>query len=510
MKLKKLIVAVLAAVMVLSLGAGFAFADGEGKEVVIGHNVKPTEFDMLLYGTPTQFQPIFEGLFDLDPATGEIVPWLAESYEWVDDCTLRVKLKENVTFSNGAPLTPEDVIYSYQRHVDGKGNQMANYNIFDFEKCAAEDEHTVLLVTTEPVGDLLINLSKFSDIVCKEFYETWAAEDPDGLYLRDQTCGTGPYVLEENADTYTTYVRRDDYWDQDNLPDAEKITLKYYDVMTSMIIAFQQGDLDAVIALDDNSVTELQGGDYGELVIKDQNAVDYVCLPEYVPEFQDIRVRQAIAHAIDWNEVAAAGYGSLGVAAGSVLPTTMEEYYKDEGVYEYDPELSKQLLAEAGYENGFTIDCPKCIGAPAVQTMMELIQAYLSVVGITLNYTPGEMSAVMPDVAQGLVNFFLLPCNSAPSVPDPTAVLEHQRNDAMLTALMITDEEYNEKYHDFIHNQDAAARQEDMYYVQDWHKENCWTLPAAQTKFAYAYGPTVAAMPISSAMMAEIQFIELN
>lgn len=508
MKLRKLIVAILAAVMVMSLGAGVSFADGEGGEIRIGHNVAPTTFDMLLYGTPTQFQPIFEGLFDLDPATGEIVPWLAESYEWVDDCTLRVKLKDGVTFSNGAPLTAEDVIYSYQRHVDGQGNQQANYNIFDFEKCAAEDDNTVLLVTTEPCGNLLMNLSKFSDIVCKEYYENLTDED-----LWDHACGTGPYVLDENVSgDYTSFTRRDDYWDQENLPDAEKLVLKYYSELSTMLIDFENGDLDAIIGLDDSSVTHLQDGEYPEatLEVKDQNAVDYVILPEYVPEFEDIRVREAIAHAIDWNEVAAAGYGNLAVGASSVLPTTMEQYYKDEGMYEYDPELAKQLLAEAGYENGFTIDAPQCLGQPSVTAMMELIQYYLSDVGITLNYSPGEMSSVMPAVAMGEVNFFLLPCNSAPSVPDPTAVLEHQRADAMLQACKITDPEYNEKYQDFIHNTDEEARQEDMYYIQDWHKENYWTLPAAQTKFAYAFGPTITAMPVSSPMMSEIQFIELD
>ena len=507
MKLKKLIIAILTAAMVMSLGAGIAFAEGEDGDITVGNTSAPVAFDMLLYGTPTQFQPLFEGLFDLNPVTGEIEPWLAESYEWVDECTLRVKLKDNVTFSNGAPLTAEDVIYSYKRHVDNAGIQSSNYAVFDFEKCAAEDDKTVLLVTSEPCGSLLMNLAKFTDIVCKEYYEN--LNDAD---LWDHACGTGPYALEENVSgSYTSFVLRDDYWDQENMPDIKHLTLQYYSELSTMLIDFENGDLDIVIGLDDSSVKHLESGEYpeGTLVVQNLNAVDYVILPEYVEEFQDSKVREAIAHAVDWAVVADNAYGSLGVAATSVLPSSMEQYYKEEGTYEYDPELSKQLLAEAGYENGFTIDTV-CPGQPAAQSMYETIQYYLSEVGITLNYSVGEMSAVMPQVAMGQVNFFVLLCNSAPSVPDPTAVLEHQRADAMLGACRITDEEYNQKYQDFIHNTDETARQEDMNWIQDWHKENCWTLPAAQSQFAYAYGPAVKDMHITSAMMSELRFTELN
>ena len=508
MKLKKLLIAVLAAVMVLSLGQSVAFADEAADDTVtVGITTAPVAFDMLLYGAPTQMQLVFEGLFDLNPLTGEIEPWLAESYDWVDDCTLRVKLHDNVYFSNGAKLTAEDVIYSYKRFVDSAGIQSANYNMFDFDKCAAEDELTVLLVTKAPVGSLLMNLSKFTDIVCKDYYENLPDAD-----LWDHTCGTGPYVVDENVSgAYTSFTLRDDYWNQEYMPEVKHFVLQYYSEPSTMLIDFENGAIDMVIGLDESSANRLDNGEYPEatLVKQTTNAVDYLILPEYVEYFQNAKVREAIAHAIDWAAVADNAYGSLGKAATSVLPSNMTNYYKNEGTYEYDPELSRQLLAEAGYPDGFTIDT-LAPNLPPAMSMYETIQYYLSEVGITLNYTANEMSAVMPMVAMGQVDFFVLLCNSASSVPDPTAVLEHARADAMLQACKITDPEYNEYYQDFITNTDETARKEDMNWIQDWHKENCWLLPTAESLFAYAYGPKIKNTHITTSMMAELRFTELN
>lgn len=177
MKKLRILCLTLSLLMLLTAcGGGGSGKVDTSNAIRVGVTQAPVSFDMLTYGTGTAYQLVFEGLFDMNPVTGEVEPWLAESYEWLDDCTIRIKLHDNVYFSNGDKLTAEDVLYSYRCHVDSASTVKSNYNIFDFEKCYAEDELTVVLATYEPTGSLLLYMAKYPDIVCKAYYESLDSE----------------------------------------------------------------------------------------------------------------------------------------------------------------------------------------------------------------------------------------------------------------------------------------------------------------------------------------------
>ncbi len=392
--------------------------------------------------------------------------------------------------------------------MDNSSTVKSNYSIYDFDKCYVEDELTLVLTTFEPNGSLLLNMAKYPDIVCKAYYEKLKDED-----LWDHTCGTGPYTLVENVSgSHYTMTLRDDYWNTAYMPEVKTFQLQYYAEMSTMLIDFSNGDLDMVVGLDESSLNRLNSGEVAGAVVETKATynVDYLVLPEYFEAFQDQRVRQAIALGVDWAEVAANAFGSLGQVATSVLPTSMSNYYKNVGAYEYDPEAAKALLAEAGYAAGDIVINALAPSQTEAVRMYETIQFYMDQIGITLNFTTQEMSAVMPSVTAGQTDMFVLLCMSAPSVPEPTTVLEHAHANSMMKTCVISDPQYNEYWNGFVNSNDEALRKESMDLVQDWLHENCWLIPICERTFAYAYGSRIDGVHISSATNPELRFTKLT
>jgi peptide/nickel transport system substrate-binding protein len=478
--------------------------------VTVGVSSAPISFDMLTYGSGNAYQLVFEGLFDMNPVSGQIEPWLAESYEWLDDCTIRIKLKDDVYFSNGDKLTAEDVIYSYYRHVaPGVSSTVkGSYNIYDFDKCYAEDALTVVLTTYEPNGSLLLSMAKNPDIVCKAYYEKL-----DDKNLWDHTCGTGPYTVIENVSgSHCTLALREDYWNKALMPEVKTFVLKYYAEFSTMFIDFTNKALDIIIDLDDNSVKRMENGEVEGATLRKQPLynVDYLILPESVSYFDDIRVRQAVAICVDWAVVAENAYGSLGSLATSVLPSSMTNYYKNVGAYEYNPDLARALLKEAGYADDDIVLNTLAPNMAESVRIHETIQYYLGEVGITLNFTAQELSSIMPTIAQGSgSDMFVLLCMGAPSIPEPTAVIEHANDNTMIKTCVISDLQYNAYYDAFTGSNDEAIRIEAMNNVQQWLKDNYRHIPIAERSFAYAFNKKIADVHITTAGNPELRFTEL-
>lgn len=509
MKKLRFICLLMALVLAFSLCAcgGKSSKIDTSNAIKVGITQAPISFDMLTYGTGVAYQLVFEGLFDMNPVTGEVEPWLAESYEWIDDCTIRIKLRDNVFFSNGEKMTAEDVLYSYKRHTETSSTVKSNYSIYDFDKCYAEDELTVVFTTHEPNGSLLLYMAKYPDIVCKSYYEKLDSEK-----LWDHTCGTGPYVVNENiSGSHYTLSLREDYWNTEYMPEVQMFQLVYYGEMSTMLIDFGNGDLDAIIGLDESTTNRLMNGEVEGAVVETKATynVDYLVLPEYVAAFQDSRVRQAIAIGVDWSVVTKNAYGSLGQQATSVLPTSMSNYYKNEGAYVYDPDAARALLEEAGYSSGDIVLNALASTTPEHLRIYETLQYYLNEIGITLNFTTQEMSAVMPSVTAGKTDLFVLLCLSSPSVPEPTTVLEHANKNSMMKTCVISDAEYNSYWDAFVNSNDEAQRSEAMDKVQDWHYNNYWLIPICERTFSYAYGGRIEMLHVTSNTNPELRFTEL-
>ena len=505
--MKRILSLLLAALMLLALCAcGGTTEEAADTTITVGMTRGVETVDIMVTGSSPAILCCYEGLFMYNPDDGELEPWLAESYEFISDTQIRIKLHEGVLFSNGEELTAEDVIYSYERLADPDNgfSQGFYYQIFDFENCYAEDDYTVVLTTYDVVGPLLSYLGRICDIVNKDYFENIADED-----LWDHTCGTGPYVITENiSGDHTTLVLRDDYWNEDAYPEAETLVLQSYSEVLPMYADFVNGKLDVILGLDDATygtvTTDLPSA---TALTVSELELCYIVLPSYVEAFEDVRVRQAVTEAIDWTVVIDNAVGSLGVPATSMLSSTAAPFYKYEGTYTYDPDHAKELLAEAGYGDGFTLNVTATNSAMSVAAY-ETIQYYLAQVGIDLQYETLESGSAMPLIATGQTDMFLLETTNAP-VAEPALIMSHANDDSGLAPCKIMDEDYNAIWDAAFSTTDEAERIELYGQCQDWLWENYWHIPVMEYISAYAYNEKVAELNIVGNWCANMRFIHL-
>lgn len=383
MRSKKLI-ALLMAVMMLVAMVPVVLAESEVAEPVYGGNLTVLGFQyntfFLPYSTTTSDRfnaaPAIESLGRRDPETGDTIPWLCK--EFVTDAealTLTLKLQEGVKFSDGTDFNADAVIWNFQTMVDyGKASELVNPVSF-----TAVDEYTVLIqydawanTWADTVGEVRI----YSPTAFEENGADWAAIHP---------VGTGAFVMSEFVqDSHITYVRNDNYW-REGEPYLDSITVQFITDTTTQLAAFQQGELDVLRNPNSAGITQLK--DKYENVASaapDLAGITYMmfCSAQEDSPFSDLNVRLAVMHAVDWNDMAEGIYDGLGAATPLFAVPGAWSYDEEVEIYSYDPELSKQLLTEAGYANGFNTTITINSENAANETCATILQAYLSMVGI--------------------------------------------------------------------------------------------------------------------------------
>lgn len=199
---------------------------------------------------------VYDTILKLNYETMEVEPSIATSWEWVEDDLLKLTIRDDAVFSNGDPLTPEDVLYSLSRFVFENNQFDPGYDDIDYDNSYIEGNDLYLKLTTVS-ADLLYNLSndRWASVVNEEYVKA----NPDAWW--NAPCGTGPYVCDENVEgSHSTYTRRDDYWGE--LPDAETVTIRHYSEATTMIADFENGALDIALDVAEADYLAAQDGAY--------------------------------------------------------------------------------------------------------------------------------------------------------------------------------------------------------------------------------------------------------
>ncbi len=292
----------------------------------------------------------FESLLNRDPVTNELVGELATSWEWQDERTLRFQLREGVTFHNGEAFNAEVAAF-------GINYTWAPENAFDIAQfmgsqitATAVDEFTIDVQTDEPDPILPATLY-FGTIPSKRQIE----EDPDSLV--DSPIGTGPYQFVEWARgeriTLTAYP---DWWG--NSADDARGTITIQDA--EYVWRTESAVRAAQVTAGEVHIARFLGPDEcaGAPVCKEALSVETVPLRLDTPHptLGDIRVRQAIAHAVDTQQVVDSLFGSGAVATHLVGPSAAG-YNADLVPTPYDPDLARSLIEEAAAD-GVDVSAP--------------------------------------------------------------------------------------------------------------------------------------------------------
>lgn len=321
---------------------------------------------------------LYDTLLSYNGETGELEPGVATDWEWVDDTHLQLTLRDDVIAADGTTLTADDVLYTIE--LGTSGDAQSNWQYVDAAECSAVDEHTVIIGLTETHPTYV---SLLANIIYVPLVDKSSVEANGGweACVRSPLCATGPYLFDEWVDgEYIRLVRNDSYWGEK--PYYDEIIFSWVSDSTSRAMAVAAGD--GNLAVDINSPDYNSLDSYGNCVGYVTPASGTYCLfmnttNEYL---SNAKVREAISLAIDAQALRAVGASGLGELADSVLPSTSAYYSGDESyTHETNIERAKELLAEAGYPNGFELSFP----LPSFnQTEGEVVQACLSQIGITV------------------------------------------------------------------------------------------------------------------------------
>ena len=381
-------------------------------------NIFRTENENIAYN-------LFSGLTTYDGASGNIIPDVAESWESADNKRWVFKLRRNVKFHKGfGDVTSADVLYSYNRIRDPATASPYASEFAGIDKIEAPDDFTVVIELKAPDGNFLHTVANYhqGQIVSKKAIEA------AGRQVRWQPVGTGPYYLDQiDVNSRIVLKRNKDYF-RGPAP-IETIIFQIIKDEATATIALRKGEVDLVMrsARQENLETLAKEGFVMNRVS------DYApSLRVFNPNnkaLADVRVRRAIAHALDYEAINKATAPMLQNSTASILMPWMSGYTPDVPRYPYNPELAKKLLAEAGYPKGFTFK-NLSTSAQGVTEFQQFEIDYLSQVGIKMEMelvdTPtfnqrrnngdfDSTSRLLPAVNPDMVLFsYLHPDNIAP------------------------------------------------------------------------------------------------
>ncbi|MGH8431955.1 MAG: ABC transporter substrate-binding protein, partial [Solimonas sp.] len=291
---------------------------------------------------------ICESLISADASGTGLEPGLAESWKMADDgLSIEIKLRPGVKFSNGNPLTVEDVIFSLKKVADPK----ASYGFaFDPVKAIDKvDDATVKMSFKQPYAALESALSLFAaSIVSKSDYE----KDPTAFGSKP-VC-TGPFQVESyERGTQVVMVPNPHYWrmgaDGKPLPYVDKAILKYVPESNSRVLGLQNGDFDAILAVPLNQAEAVKAMADTTLEVSPSFRLDYVYLNHAKKPFDDKRIRLALNYAANRDAIMKAVYFGYGEIPNSYMPKVSFWSDKVEKL-PYDIEKAKALVQEAGYD----------------------------------------------------------------------------------------------------------------------------------------------------------------
>jgi peptide/nickel transport system substrate-binding protein len=323
---------------------------------------------------------IFSGLTTYDSKTGKLVPDLAESWETKDNTTWTFKLRRGVKWQKGfGEFTSADVVYSYNRILAPETASPYRSEFANIKSLTAPDDYTVVIVLDQPDASFLHKVANYhqGQIVNQKSVEA------AGKQFGWQPVGTGPYYLD-SIDVKSRFVlkRHEDYF-RGKAP-ISTIVFQIIKNESTSTIALRRGEVDLVMRSRREENLETLEREGFVMNRHTGYAVAQKIFNTTFKPFSDARVRQAVAYALDYEAINKAVAPRLQSTTHSMLMPWMDVYSTDIPKYDYNPELAKKLLREAGYPNGFAFK-QLSTAANGVTEFQQFEIDYLGKVGIKMS-----------------------------------------------------------------------------------------------------------------------------
>ena len=345
---------------------------------------------------------IYDTLVDLDENLN-LKPNLAESWERLDDYNVVFHLKKGVKFHNGEELKAEDVKFTLERAAS---SPQTLYLFNPITEVTVLDDYTVKVTTDKPFGALLNNLASTQGGIVSKKAVLEYGED----YV-NHPVGTGQYKLKEwlpgNKIVFEGFK---DYFL--GAPNFDELTYLTVPEVSNRMIALETGEVDVAFDIGIMDKETIENSDNLELVEVESPALLYLGFDQTNPKYQNKKLREAIAYAIDNQTFVDVVFKGSAVAGDSPLPKASPAYDGNVKKYNQNVEKAKKLLAEAGYPNGLDIELWCMDDGPRVD-MCVIIQDQLKKIGINVEIKIFEFGAYVSKTALPNKELYFLSWNSS-------------------------------------------------------------------------------------------------
>jgi peptide/nickel transport system substrate-binding protein len=399
---------VLFTTMALSLAAAHA---QDEKILVVGGAEFADSMDPARAYSPTPiitFQATYDTLVTFPAESADkFEPRLAKSWDISDDkLTYTFHLRDDVKFSDGTPMTADDVVFSFKRFQNIKGNP--SFLTATMASVEATDATTVVFKLTGSDPAILAKIvawpfSVVNSKVVKENGGTDAADadktDQAEAWFASNSAGTGPYIMESyEKESQVVLVRNPNYWG--TAPYFDRVILQNIPESSAQKVALEAGDIDIAMDITPDQVDAINAIDGLNVYTTGSLTVHFLNMnrdPAIGGPLADPKVEMAVRYAIDY-----AGFRKLAgpgaVTPAAMLPVGMFGAYGTDKALTRDLEKAKALLAEAGYPDGFetTLDYPTYTTEGLnIETLAQKIASDLAEVGIKVKLAPAEIGAFL-------------------------------------------------------------------------------------------------------------------
>jgi peptide/nickel transport system substrate-binding protein len=394
-------------------GSNSGSSGGSSDTLTLGVIVPPTSFAAAGAAWANEspyIQAVYDSLLRETP-DAQVEPWLATDWSYDDSKTvLSMTLRDDVTFTDGTKFDADVAAQNILRFKNGTSPN-ASYlaNVADAK--AVDPTHLqITLAAADPA--LLLYLAQ----------NAGAMESPKAFGTPDEKTnpvGSGPYVLDTDKSVVGSkyvFTQNPKYWAPKE-QHYKNLNINVYDNIQTQTNAIQGGQVTGLNLLDNSANDAVKAAGY-QLVTHELDWAGLILFDrqgQLNPALGNVKVRQAIAHAIDRAAILKAYNNDNGTVTGQVFGEVNPAFDKSlDDTYKYDPAAAKKLLADAGFASGLTLQMPQIqIGSNVI---FDLIKQYLGDVGITVDYTQVPLAQAIPDIlgAKYPASFFILQ-------QDPTA-----------------------------------------------------------------------------------------
>ncbi len=359
---------------------------------------------------------IYETLVKMDPTgkTSDIVPAIAESWEAAaDGLSYTFHLRPNAKFSNGDPVTAEDVKYSLDTWSDPKQDQWAAFSA-GYKSTDVIDDHTVKVNLTEVTGAFPYSLAMVAAVIMPKKLAS------AGKSFFENPVGSGPFKVDTwNKGSSISFVKNPNYWQPDQ-PRLDKVVFNFVTDDNARVLALKGGQAQTIDSVPWSAIASLQESP--------NIAVDSFPTPSWIllsvnhkkPNLADHNVRQALSQAIDRESINKTIYHGLGTVPNSFLSKL--HYDGDNSAvppFKFDLDNAKALMAKSSTPQGFTATFEFPSGNPALQSLATVLKSEWAKLGVTVTLRPEDQATLSKNFTGGTYDIMIPYPNATADVPVP-------------------------------------------------------------------------------------------